>query len=80
MKTRITLTVDPKISHRAKEAAQRQGISLSGLVEKLLSEAAGPAAQKSNLPFSQRWKGNLQLPPPADKRAERLQRKYKLTN
>ena len=72
--------MDPRISHRAKEAALRQGISLSGLVEKLLSEAAGAAPQKSNLAFSQRWKGKLQLSPPADKRAERLQRKYKLTN
>ncbi|MCH8475748.1 MAG: DUF6364 family protein [Opitutales bacterium] len=80
MKTRVTLTVDPKVSHRAKEVARRQGTSLSALVEKLLTEAAGkkePA--KPQAPFSRRWKGKRQLASPSDERAKRLHAKYQLT-
>jgi len=78
MKTRMTLTVDPKVSHRAKDVARRQGISLSALVEKLLTEACGPPQKERSLSFSQRWKGRMQLASPADERAARLQAKYKL--
>ncbi len=79
MKIRVTLTVDPKVSHRAKAVARRQGISLSALVEKLLAEASGSPPEKRSPSFSQRWKGRMRLAPPMDKRAARLQAKYKLT-
>ncbi len=83
MKTRVTLTVDPNVSHRAKDVARNQGISLSALVEKLLSEVSGSPQVKQRTPFSQRWKGKMQLNtplnPPVDERTTRLQAKYKLS-
>jgi hypothetical protein len=78
MKARLTLTVDPKVSHPAKDYAQRQGLSLSGLVEKLLSEAVGRAPQKKRIRFSERWKGCVQVSDSSDRRAARLRGKYKL--
>lgn len=78
MKTRITLTVDPKVSHRAKDVARRQGISLSALVEKLLAEASDPPQKEHRTSFSQRWKGRMRLVASADKRAARLKVKYNL--
>ncbi len=79
MKTRVTLTVDPRVSHRAKNVARRQGISLSALVEKLLTEAAGPTPKKRVTTFSQRWKGKMHLATRSDERSARLHAKYKLT-
>lgn len=79
MKTRITLTVDPTVSHRAKDVARRQGISLSALVERLLREAAGPAPKTRTLSFSERWRGKMELAEPQEERAARLHAKYKLT-
>jgi hypothetical protein len=79
MKTRITLTVDPQVSHRAKDVAQRQGISLSALVEQLLAQASGPPPKARTTSFSQRWKGRLQVAAPTDQRAARLHAKYNLT-
>lgn len=79
MKTRVTLTVDPKVSHRAKDVARRQGISLSALVEQLLAEAAGPPPAKQGKPFSQRWKGKMQLNLPEEERSVRLNAKYRLS-
>ena len=79
MKARVTLTVDPKISHRAKDVARRQGISLSALVEKLLAEVSGPPRQQRRTSFSQRWKGRMQLSAPTDERAARLRAKYHRT-
>ncbi len=67
------------VSHRAKDVARRQGISLSALVEKLLVEASGPPQKERSRSFSQRWKGKMQLSAPLDERAARLQAKYKLT-
>jgi Family of unknown function (DUF6364) len=79
MKTRVTLTVDPQVSHRAKDVARSQGISLSALVEKLLAQASGSPAKKHRPTFSQRWKGRMQLAVPTDERAMRLRVKYDLT-
>jgi hypothetical protein len=79
MKSRITLTVDPMVSHRAKDVARRQGISLSSLVEKLLAEASGPLPKERSASFSQRWKGQMQLTDQTDERTTRLRAKYQLT-
>jgi antitoxin component of RelBE/YafQ-DinJ toxin-antitoxin module len=78
MKSRVTLTVDPKISHRAKDVARRRGISLSALVEKLLAETTDPSTVKHPAPFSQRWKGKMKLASNLDSRSKRLHAKYKL--
>jgi hypothetical protein len=79
MKARLTLTIDPQVSHRAKDAAQRLGISLSALVENLLAEASGPPPKTRRTSFSQRWKGRMQLAAPTDNRSARLLAKYNLT-
>ena len=79
MKDRITLTVDPQVTHRAKDVARSQGISLSALVEKLLTEASGSLPKKRQPSFSQRWKGRMKLATPSDHRAARLHAKYKLS-
>jgi hypothetical protein len=75
MKARVTLTVDPKVSHRAKDVARRQGISLSALVEKLMAEASGPPRKERQTSFSQRWRGRMRLATPTDERAARLRAK-----
>ena len=79
MKSRLTLTVDPKVSHRAKDLARRQGVSLSAMVEQLLAEASGAPPAKRRASFSQRWRGKLKLAQPTDERMARLQAKYKLS-
>ncbi|MGF1657436.1 MAG: DUF6364 family protein [Verrucomicrobiales bacterium] len=79
MKTRVTLTVDPQVSHRAKDVARRQGISLSALVEKLLAEAAGLPQIEARSSFSARWKGKMSLKTVADERGAYLRSKYNLT-
>jgi len=79
MKGRITLTVDPQVSHRAKDVARSHGMSLSALVEKLLSEASGPSPKERHRSFSQRWKGRMKLATPIDQRAARLHAKYNLS-
>jgi hypothetical protein len=79
MKTRLTLTIDPKVSPSAKEFSRCQGLSLSALIEKLLSETCGQKQTRpQRLSFSQRWKGKMQLTPARDQRTLRLKAKYKL--
>ena len=60
MKTRITLTIEPEVSHRAKAVAHAMGTSLSGLVESLLVRETGltdPSKKTSS--FSEKWAGRL---------------------
>ncbi len=78
MKTRVTLTVDPKVSHRAKDVARRQGISFSALVEKLLAEVSSMERETRQKSFSQRWRGRMRLKTLADDRSLRLKTKYHL--
>ncbi|MCH8512946.1 MAG: DUF6364 family protein [Kiritimatiellae bacterium] len=78
MKTRITLTVDPGVSHRAKDVARREGLSLSALVEKMLKDVSGDPSTPSRETFSQRWRGRMELTDISDERTARLKDKYKL--
>lgn len=78
MKSRITLTVDPGVTHRAKDVARREGLSLSALVEKMLKEISEMPSTDPRETFSQRWRGGMQLTDRSDERAERLKAKYKL--
>lgn len=81
MKSRLSLTIDPKVTHRAKRMARTRNQSLSALVEELLStvsetEVHATATNKSS--FSQRWVDQLR---PADRdeaRYRRLAAKYDL--
>lgn len=77
MKTRITLTIEPSVTHRAKAVARARGTSLSGLVEQLLAREAGvPAAREES--FSARWAGRMKLADKNDPRFDALKRKYAL--
>lgn len=42
MKSRVTITLDPKVHERAKRIARRRRASVSGLIEKVLSEQTDP--------------------------------------
>lgn len=78
MKARVTLTVDPRVSHEAKRAAQARGLSLSALVETLLREITGNPApgDRPTAAFSLRWQGRLSPSRRDDPRARRLRSKY----
>lgn len=74
MKAKVTLTLDPGKTHRAKSAAKRAGVSMSSWVERLLDDAMdGPT---SGHPFTQRWRGAARLRDLNDPRACRLKAKY----
>ncbi len=79
MKSRVTLTLEPKISHQAKIAARARGMSFSGLVERLLlDELKGSPAARARQSFSQRWNGRLSVSPKAGARFEKLRKKHAL--
>ena len=77
MKTRVTLTLDPEVSHRGKLAARARGTTFSGLVEQLLG-AHAPRKNKANLPFQAKWKGKLTLAKKSEARMDYLKDKYQL--
>ena len=82
MKSRLTLTIDPKVTHAAKRAARSCNKSLSALVEDLLREVSmGDADSKSEIKesFSQRWGGRLELERRDDTRFRKLAKKYDLS-
>lgn len=81
MKSRLSLTVDPQITHRAKRVAKARKQSLSAMVEDLLRKAAeseaGPILSE-NGSFSERWTGQLKLARKDEPRFKKLAEKYKL--
>lgn len=77
MKDRVTLTLDPAVTHRAKSAARARGMSFSGLVESLLAMETGGAAEGDE-PFHRKWVGKLKLAEREGPRFEYLRRKYQL--
>ena len=79
MKTKLTLSIDPQITHRAKHLAKQRGMSLSSLVEKELSEVLEEgSASEMKMSFSQRWAGKLVLNDKQTERAKKLRSKYGL--
>lgn len=80
MKSRVTFTLDPQISHRAKSVARRRNMSLSALVQSLLANEIGkesvepPPAQR----FGARWAGKFEVSEAQDPRTLRLKAKYDL--
>lgn len=81
MKSRLSLTVDPQVTHRAKRVARVRNQSLSSMVEDLLRQAAdsdrstdvGEAGT-----FSERWAGELNLERKDEPRFKGLTEKYGL--
>ena len=80
MKTRITLTIDPKISFKAKTVAREKGTSLSALVEELLASVSGMETPDETIAFSEKWRGKVQLREGNDTRLDKLKSKYALDN
>ncbi len=79
MKTKLTLTIDQGISHRAKSLARQRGSSLSQLVEDLLADQMGAKVRASaKVAFSKRWAGRMTLSETNDVRSSRLKQKYRL--
>ena len=72
MRAKLTITVDERVVPEAKRYAQRQGMSLSRLIEQALrdvSEAGAPT-------FSTRWRGEFKAARRKDKRYTLLAKKY----
>ncbi len=78
MKTRMTLTIEPEISHRAKAVARANGTSLSGLVEQLLAREAGVVTSKKKISFAKKWAGRLQVTVKNEARFDSLKDRYSL--
>ncbi len=76
MKNRVTLTLDPAVTHRAKSVARARGTSFSGLVESLLATETGRLAPEE--PFHMKWAGKLKLAKREGPRFEYLKEKYQL--
>lgn len=81
MKSRLSLTVDPQVTHLAKRVARHRKQSLSAMVEDLLRKAAeseGQADRSASVPFSERWVGQLKLKHKDEPRFKHLAEKYGL--
>jgi hypothetical protein len=78
MKLRMTLTIEPEISHRAKAFARSRGTSLSGLVESLLSREAGIESSEKKISFGKKWAGRLQIKAKNEARFTSLKERYGL--
>jgi hypothetical protein len=78
MKMRMTLTIEPEISHRAKAFARSKGTSLSGLVESLLAREAGIVTSEKTISFGKKWAGRLQLATKNEARFDSLKERYGL--
>lgn len=81
MKSRLSLTVDPQITHRAKRYAQSKNKSLSALVEEFLAGVGKTGSCESATKpetFSQRWKHRLKPAQKGELRYQRLAEKYEL--
>jgi hypothetical protein len=74
---KLTLSVDAAVVERAKAYAQGQGISVSGLVEKMLDLAARPTGKTGGAPaVLSKLRGSLKRGTPADYHRY-LERKYR---
>ena len=80
MKGRLSLTIEPRIVHRAKRVARERNTSLSAMVEDLLREAVAGRdegnGEEASPAFSRRWAGKVKLAPKKGVRYERLAGKY----
>ena len=79
MKSRITLTMDPEISKRAKKIAHSRRTSVSALIEDLVRHTP-ISAKKAEVPFVQKWAGKFRLRHSStpDPRLEALKKRYRL--
>lgn len=76
MKTRVTLTLEPWITHRAKSVARQRGTSLSSLVDQLLAKECGEPTKHTKTSFTDKWGGKLRFAEKKSPRFEYLRQKY----
>lgn len=79
MKNRVTLSIDPAVTRRAKKLAHAKRTSVSGLVEQFLRSA--PIAGEEQTPsFVERWAGKFSVAKsaPRDLRMKALKARYHL--
>jgi hypothetical protein len=78
MKERVTYTLDPMVSHAARQMARRLGMSASAFVENLIRQKDRSVVQESPAKtISQEWRGKIKLIRDRnDPRARRLFDKY----
>ncbi|MFQ5923874.1 MAG: DUF6364 family protein [Anaerolineales bacterium] len=78
MKTRITLTMDPKVTRRAKRIAHERNTSVSALVEELVRSAS--LASEKEPPFVRKWAGKFRVRQTSrpDPRRDALRARYGL--
>lgn len=73
MKTRITLSVDPETSERARRLARERNTTVSGLFSEFVGTQEGLAAER----FVEKWAGHAVVREnPGDVRYEYLRQKY----
>lgn len=79
MKRRITLSIDPAVTRRAKKLAYVKRASVSGLVEQYLRSAPMVGSEKATS-FVERWAGKFSAAKgvPGDLRMKALKAKYHL--
>ena len=62
MKTKLTLSVDPRAVIRAKALARKRGISLSRMVEEHFSQLAPSESTRDHDRFFEKWQGAFATP------------------
>jgi hypothetical protein len=78
MKKRITLTIRPEISQRAKMLARTRNSSVSHLVETLIEQASSSEASSASTRLAERWRGKLKTDFRDEPRSRYLKKKYDL--
>ena len=79
MKRRITLTIDPAVTRRAKKLAYTRQTSVSALVEEFLRSAPMAGGEKATS-FLDRWTGKFKVARGrrGDSRMKALKARYRL--
>jgi hypothetical protein len=72
MKSRITITIDPKVHELARKTAKRRDTTVSGLIEGLLREESGHA--RHGLVEKMTGIASLRKPTKGDSGSERLRK------
>ncbi|RPJ87246.1 MAG: ribbon-helix-helix protein, CopG family [Acidobacteria bacterium] len=77
MKTRVTLTIDPKVLKRARRIARDRDTSVSAVIEDLV-RSTPVEGDSQRVSFSEKWAGRFELVPDngEDPRRSALLRKY----
>lgn len=78
MKKRVTLTISPEVSRRAKTLARNRNTSVSHLIEMLIDQASSADSITGDQTLLQRWRGKLKTHLRDEARFEFLKSKYGL--